>query len=142
LVFAIALAAGGVGALLAVVLQHVAVGLAGFVAGGYVAWNLVDMLGWELGQRSLGAWEPWLVFVGGGRVFAALIGVLFEWALIVLSSITGGLLTVQGLPLPSGIQVALFAFLAAVGIVVQAVLYRMERSRPTSNPRWRQSTWR
>ena len=39
--FVIALVVGGLGALLAVVLQHVAVGLAGFVAGGYVAWNLV-----------------------------------------------------------------------------------------------------
>lgn len=142
LVFVIALVAGGLGALLAVVLQHVAVGLAAFVAGGYVAWNLVDMLGWELGPRSLGAWEPWLVFVGGGIVFAVLIGALFEWALIVLSSITGAVLTAQALSLPPGIQVALWAFLAAVGIVVQAVLYRMERSRPASKPRKPQSTWR
>jgi hypothetical protein len=142
LVFVIALAAGAVGALLALVLQHVAVGLAGFVAGGYVAWNLVEMFGWELGRRSLGTWQPWLVFVGGGIVFAVLIGALFEWALIVLSSVTGASLVTQPLSLSPGIHLALFALLVAVGIVVQAVLYQRERSRPASKPRKPQSVYR
>jgi hypothetical protein len=138
-----ALAGGLLGALLAVVLQHVAVGLAGFVAGGYVAWNLADMLGWELGRRTLGAWEPWLVFVGGGIVFAVLIGALFEWALIVLSSITGATLVIQSIGLNPGAQAALFALLVATGVVVQAMLYRQERLRsPSARTRRPDSTWR
>jgi hypothetical protein len=137
-----ALAGGLLGAFLAVVLQHVAVGLAGFVAGGYVAWNLADMLGWELGRRTL-AWEPWLVFVAGGIVFAVLIGALFEWALIVLSSITGATLVIQSVGLNPGAQAALFALLVATGIVVQAILYRQERLRSSSARAHRpDSTWR
>ena len=129
IVLVIALVAGLVGALLALVLQQIAVGLAAFVAGGYVAWNLVDMLGWQLGRRSPGAWEPWLVFVIGGVLFALLIGALFEWALIVLSSITGATLIMQSFAIEAGVQVPVFAVLVAVGIVVQALFYRAERSR-------------
>ena len=143
MVLVIALAAGGIGALLALVLQQIAVGLAAFVAGGYVAWNLVDMLGWELGRRSLGAWEPWLVFIVGGVLFAVLIGALFEWALIVLSSITGATLITQSVGIEAGVQALVFAVLVAAGIVVQAMFYRAERLRsPRSKTRWPNSTWR
>jgi hypothetical protein len=141
-VLVIALAAGLVGALLAMVLQQVAVGLAGFVAGGYAAWNLVDMLGWELGQRSLGTWKPWLIFIIGGVLFAVLIGALFEWALIVLSSITGATLIAQSVGIEAGIKVLVFAVLVAIGIVVQAMFYRAERSRRPTKTRWPTSTWR
>jgi hypothetical protein len=143
LVLAIALLGGLVGALLAVVLQHVAVGLAGFVAGGYVAMNLVDMAGWQLAPPTSGAWEPWLVFVLGGIVFAVLIATLFEWALIVLSSVTGATLVMRSVPFPPGVIIPLFAILVATGIVVQATLYRRERARaPATKKQQPESRWR
>lgn len=139
IVLVIALVAGLIGALLALVLQQIAVGLAAFVAGGYVAWNLVDMLG----LAAPAAWEPWLVFVIGGVLFALLIGALFEWALIVLSSITGATLIVQSVGLEDGVQALVFAILVAAGIVVQAMFYRAERLRsPKTKTRWPNSTWR
>jgi hypothetical protein len=142
-VLVIGLAGGLVGALLALVLQHVAVGLAGFVAGGYVAMSLAEVWGLELGSRLFGAWKPWLVFVLGGIVFAVLIGVLFEWALIVLSSITGATLVVQALRVQPAVQALLFAVLVGTGIVVQAILYRSERSRHSeAKARRPSSTWR
>ncbi len=143
IVLVVALAAGLLGALLALVLQHVAVGLAGFVAGGYVAMNLAELWGWELGPRLFGAWKPWLLFVLGGILFAVLIGVLFEWALIVLSSVTGATLITQAIRIQPGVQALLFALLVAAGIVVQAVLYHAERSRSSdAKARRPTSTWR
>jgi hypothetical protein len=143
LVLVIGLAGGLVGALLALVLQHVAVGLAGFVAGGYVAMSLADVWGFEFGPRFFGAWKPWLVFVLGGILFAVLIAVLFEWALIVLSSITGATLVTQAIRVQPAVQALLFAVLVGMGIVVQAILYRSERSRrPDTSARRPSSTWR
>ena len=143
IVWVIALVAGLIGALLAMVLQQVAVGLAGFVAGGYVAWNLVDMLGWELGRRSAGAWESWGGFIVGGVLFALLIGALFEWALIVLSSVTGATLITQVIDVQAGVRMLVFAVLVATGIVVQAIFYRAERARsPETKTRWPEGTWR
>jgi hypothetical protein len=143
LVLVLALVGGLLGALLAVVLQHIAVGLAGFVAGGYVAMNVVDMSGWEVGRRLPGAWENWLVFIVGGIIFAVLIGVLFEWALIILSSITGATLITQSLQLQASLLLPLFVVLVATGILVQALLYRAERSHPPPpKARRPESTWR
>jgi hypothetical protein len=143
LVLVIGLAGGLLGALLALVLQHVAVGLAGFVAGGYVAMSLAQLWGWELDSRLFGAWKPWLVFVLGGILFAVLIGVLFEWALIVLSSVTGATLITQAIRVQPAVQAFLFAVLVGVGVVVQAILYRSERSRrPDTKAQRPSSTWR
>jgi len=60
LLIVIGLVAGLIGAGLALVLQHLAVGAAGFLAGGAIAANLVTLLG-------LGALVPdWLAFIVGG----------------------------------------------------------------------------
>jgi hypothetical protein len=146
LVLVVALAAGLFGAFLATILQHIAVGLAGFVAGGYVAWSVAGMLGWELESRTLGAWEPWLLFIAGGVLFAVLIGVLFEWALIFLSSVTGATLITQANVIRGirpGVQALLFAVLVGTGVVVQTIMYRAERSRRLDTGVQRaESTWR
>jgi hypothetical protein len=146
LVLAIALIVGLIGAFLATILQHVAVGLAGFVAGGYVAWSVAAMFGWEMGVRALGVWEPWLIFVAGGVLFAVLIGLLFEWALIFVSSVTGATLITQSSVIREirpGVQTLLFAVLVGAGIVLQAIMYQAERSRrPEAGARRSESTWR
>jgi hypothetical protein len=127
IVLTFGLVVGLLGALVALVLQHVAVGLAGFVAGGYVAWNVAGVLGWQRGGSVFGAWEPWLVFLIGGILFAVLIGTLFEWSLIVLSSITGATLVTQTFTIPTRALIPLFAVLVATGVVIQAAMYRAEQ---------------
>jgi len=82
MIVAIALMAGVLGTLLALLLQWLAVGLAGFLAGAYIVVSLLHVTGW--GTRM-----DWLLFLIGGVIGSILIMVLFDWALIVLSSLAG-----------------------------------------------------
>jgi hypothetical protein len=139
----IALIAGLLGALLALYLQQVAVGVAGFLVGGYLALNLVRTLSWDLEQLVAAPYGSWLAFIAGGILCAVLVGALFEWALIALSSITGAYLISQVIQVYPGTKVLLFAVLAAIGIVIQAILLRQERMvRPEPKTEHRESTWR
>jgi len=61
-VILVALGAGLLGALLAVVIQRWAVGMASFLAGGYVAVALTRMWNLDLGVPD------WLLYAGGGVV--------------------------------------------------------------------------
>ncbi len=116
------LAAGVIGALLAVFLQQVAVGVAGFLAGGYIVLSLLDVFG--LGEMTVLAWA--LVFVAGIVGFVLVLALL-EWALIVLSSLSGAGLIVQSIDLSRPLAVLVFIVALVVGIVVQARMLRKER---------------
>jgi hypothetical protein len=111
LVLCIALGAGIGGALLAVGLQYVAAALAGFAAGAYATVPLATVLGGT----------SWIPFVGGA-LGALLMFLLFDWALIVLSALTGAraLVAVSGLGGP--IYTGVWLLLSAVGIGIQASL--------------------
>ena len=71
----IGLVVGFVAALLAVFVQNFAIGLAGFLAGGYIALQILPMLNLE------GGWIPWLAFVIGGIIGVILVGAVLDWAL-------------------------------------------------------------
>jgi hypothetical protein len=98
----IALGAGVLGALLALFIQRLAVGLAAFLAGGYVAANVL----------ALGNWSPevpaWLLYVVGGILGSVLVGVLFDWALIVVSCLVGSMVIVQSVRLDPAVMIAMF----------------------------------
>lgn len=122
LILLVALVLGLVGALLAVVVQQIAVALAGFIFGGYVLLSLLTALG--LGVTP---WE-WLVFIVGGIIGAALVLSLFDPALIGLSALVGASLVVEAVKL-SGMAVLtppldmiLWVILFVIGIAVQAGL--------------------
>ncbi|MEX0787359.1 MAG: hypothetical protein WD906_06060 [Anaerolineales bacterium] len=119
---------GVVGAVLAMFLQRVALTLAGFLAGGYVALGLTGLAGGEALRVTL------LPFLLGGAVGALLILFLFDWALILLSSLTGSSVIVQSLDLGPTLQVLLFLVLLAVGIASQASLMRRQAASPPSSP--------
>jgi hypothetical protein len=119
----IALGAGLLGALLAIFLQQVAIGLAGFIGGGYIAIYLLNVLGLGPGRQS------WLPFVIGGIIGIVLVVALFDWALIVLSSLTGASLIVQATHLRPAITGLAFILLFVVGVAVQASLMHGGRSR-------------
>lgn len=127
-VLIIALAAGLVGALLAVLLQKAAIAIAGFFAGGYAMLTLVrNVLGLE---TTLVTWALILV---GAILAGTLILVLFNGALIVLSSLTGAWLITQGLDPAGGLMTRIaFLVLVATGILIQAGL---SRRRPSAKRR-------
>lgn len=120
----VALVAGLVGALLAVFLQRVAIAVAGFAGGGYVVVVLVRSLGWHPGRLT------WVPFVIGGIIGLVLVVTLFEWALIILSSLTGASLIVESSSLTPSIAGLLFVVLLIVGIGIQvSVMHRDQHKR-------------
>ncbi len=110
----IGLGIGFLVALLAVFAQHFAIGLASFLAGGYVAMQFLPLLNLDHG------WLPWLAFLLGGVIGAALVGAFLDWALVILSSLAGASLIVQAFDLHRGLGFLVFALLAALGISIQA----------------------
>ncbi len=124
MVLLIALAAGLLGVLFAIVLQQIAVAVAGFIAGGYVVITLLNELGWDVGQLY------WVIVVIGGIVGAILVLALFEWALVILSSLTGAALIVQTIHPGMLLTALLIAALFIVGVVIQAGLWRRDQPPP------------
>lgn len=118
--------AGILGVVFALFLQKFAVGLAGFLIGGYLTLTLLQADPGSLSGTDLGA------FVVGGLLCAFLAVWLFEIALILLSSVAGAVLITQGLDLGAGSEILAFVLLAVVGIAVQAGLgpRRRRRRRP------------
>src|SRR3972149_5355253 len=86
----IGIAVGILGALLAYFLEKVAIAVAGFLGGAYIATSLAISLAGNIGPK--GDVLNWVLFIVGGIVGAVLAVVLFDWALIILSSLVGALL--------------------------------------------------
>lgn len=113
---------GIVGAVVAVFFQKIAVGLAGFAGGGYIALNLINLLGFSSNQLE---WLPYLI---GGVIGMLLLFFIFDWALILISSLAGASMITQALSLNSGVQFGLFLALVVCGLLIQTVLYRKPAS--------------
>jgi hypothetical protein len=120
----IALLLGIIGALLAVFLQKIAIGVLGFLAGGKLAGAIAAAFFVHYAQHS-----P-IIFVVGGIIGAILLLVLFDWALIVVSSLIGAHLIVyqSAIVLPQSGSIIVFIGLAVVGILVQAASLRGSRA--------------
>ena len=119
----IGLVVGMAGAILAVYLQRIAVILSGFFAGGYLMVSLVYSMDWHMGP------VPWLFFMIGGILGAVATAAFFDWALIILSSLTGATMIVNALPLNPFASILILAVLIFAGFSVQAVLLLKDRSR-------------
>ena len=120
LALTVAIILGIIGALLALFLQKIAIAVLGFLAGGKLAGAIASAFFVHYGQHST------IIFLVGGIVGAILLLVLFDWALIVVSSLIGAhLIVFQGaITLPSSGATILFLGLAVVGIIVQAASLR------------------
>ena len=127
-ILVIALAVGLLGALLAAFLQQAAIAVAGLIGGGYVGFILAGMVGWDAG------WLMWVPVVVGGILGVVLVVALFEWALIILSSLTGAGLIVEAAQFRAPIAGLLFVALLVVGIGIQAGMMRGERRRSRPGP--------
>jgi hypothetical protein len=116
-----ALVLGFAGALLATFLQKIAIGIAGFIAGGRLALAVAAAFVGNAPQYY------WLTFILGGVVGAVLLLILFDWALIFLSSIVGAYLIQSLITLPPTGTAILFMVLVVVGVLVQAGALRRSR---------------
>jgi hypothetical protein len=120
----ISLGAGVFGALLAVVAQRVAFGLAGFYGGAYVALRVA---------QSLGAGGSGIIFFAVGGVLGAVFTILIlDWAIIVLSCLVGAGAIVEALDLGQMMTIIIFMVLMIVGIGVQARLMRPLEKKESS----------
>jgi Domain of unknown function (DUF4203) len=117
-VLAVALGAGVLGAVLARSFYSLAMAVAGFLAGG------------RIGIALLAMWAPssapvtWLVFAVAGAIGAVLLLIVFDWALIVLSSLLGAGLIVPQLPTSPQTSALLLVALVIAGIAIQAGMLR------------------
>jgi len=120
LVLGIALGVGILGALLAMWVQNFAIGLAGFFGGGQIAASFLAFLG-----MTPQGWA-WFPFVIGGLIGMILVLLLFDWALIILSSLGGASLLTQAMTLPRPTMLLVFIILAIIGIVIQSRMMEAE----------------
>lgn len=114
----IALVLGFIGALLALFLQKLAVGVVGFAIGGRLAVAIVA------GTLAPSGGSSWLTFLIGGIIGAILLVSLFDWALIFLSAILGAYLMVSPFVRPSATANLAITGLALAGTMVQIGLRR------------------
>jgi hypothetical protein len=120
---AIALVSGVIGIVLSLLVQRLAVGLAGFIAGGYILTSLLEVLGLVI------SWPYWILFLIGGLVGVVFVTWLFDWALIVMSSLAGAGLVVQSFALQEWINIFLFIFLFVMGVGFQRSVMKREQTR-------------
>ena len=112
LLWIIAIGCGLVGIFLAFFLQRLAIGIAGFLAGGFCVATVVQAMGWSL--------DPIFSYLIGGVLGAILLSMVFDWALIFFSSVTGALLVTKSIPIQPSILWLVFLALVIVGIFFQA----------------------
>jgi hypothetical protein len=108
----IAIALGFVGAVLAILLQKVAIAASGFLAGGWFAVAVYTFFAGYVRNVEL-------VFLIGGILGAIVFFALFDLALIVFSSVVGARFIALTILLPQAARTVLFILLVIVGVVVQ-----------------------
>jgi len=121
LVLILAIAVGAVGAFIAILFQKAAIVIAGFAAGGYIVLILFDQF------TGLSSQMVWLPYIIGGVVGAIVLFLVFDWALIFLSALTGATLIVQMAAFNPWIEIALFIALVIAGVAFQAKSLTGER---------------
>jgi MFS family permease len=117
IILLIAIIAGIIGAFLGIVLEGVAVLIAGFLAGGYLATTLVASLGLT---PSTGYW---VIYIIGGIVGLLLVAIFFDWAIIFLSTLLGAEIIMPFLNISPSAYWVVFLGLLIVGILVQAGIW-------------------
>jgi len=132
----VGLVAGLLFALLAVLFRRIMVAIGGFFLFAGAGVLLVRFLGAEAAAGSTVYWVAYLV---GGLIGAVLLFLLFDWALIVLTSIAGAGAVASGIAYLSDgmsgwLEVVIFVVLAAIGIAFQTWPFR-------GRPHVRRSRW-
>jgi len=111
----IAAGLGFLGALLAVLLQKFAIAASGFLAGGWFAIALYAFFAGHVRNVEV-------VFLVGGILGAILLLALFDWALILFSSVVGARFIATAIVLSQTGRTILFILLVVIGIAVQRAM--------------------
>jgi hypothetical protein len=119
-----ALLIGIVAALLAIFFYKAAVAISGFIFGGRLALYLISYP-----SMHIQTGYEWIFYIIGGVVGAVLILLIFDWALIFLSSITGASLILRSISIHSFDERILFLILAIIGIAIQSAIKMREMRR-------------
>jgi len=117
---------GIIGAAGAVFFQRVAVAVGGFTAGSILIFHLAPLLTGQNANLVLG--------LGGGILGAVTLYLIFDWALILLSSIVGATFVLDALGWSTPYAPVLFLLLAAVGVVFQSRSLKVSRNSVERNP--------
>jgi hypothetical protein len=110
----IALITGVIGTMLAFFAQRLAIAVAGFISGGLIIHNFSVLFDPNLGVPE------WIFFIVGGIIGVILISVLFDWALMILSSLLGANLLVGLINLKGWMSLIVTVFLFVIGLSLQA----------------------
>jgi MFS family permease len=113
---------GLIGAATAIFVQKVAIGIAGFLAGGYFL--MTALRTWEMQAPD----TSWLTFLIGGAIGAVLMYVVFHWALIILSAISGAHLILHPFALSHTEATVAFVVLGIIGIMAQGKMLSAPRT--------------
>lgn len=110
----VGLAGGVLGALLALFVQRLAVAVAGAASGGFFLVNVVEVFHIQTGSNF------WIPFIIGGLIGAAVMMLIFDWSLIILSSGLGAYLFVTEMHLSNVMELAAMGVLFVIGVAVQS----------------------
>jgi len=112
---------GVIFAVLAIFVETVAIGIAGFLGGGYILLSLAGLFGLDKGILA------WIIFIAGGVIGAALIATLFDWALIIISSLAGSSMVIDAFHFGRSTAALVFIVLLLIGFAVQASVLSAEK---------------
>jgi len=112
-ILTVSLIAGLLGALLSVLLQKFAVAVAGLIAGGYIAYYLLQTVSINVGEFQ------WLAILAGALLGAVLAGSMYDWALILITSASGAVIATQYLRLATPINLVVLSVLFIAGLIAQ-----------------------
>jgi len=113
-ILVIAIIAGVIGAFLAVMFEGLAILIAGFLSGGYLLTKLAVTIGFF---SSIG---PSVIYIIGGIAGLLLVALLFDWAVIILSTLLGVEILMPLLHVSGSVFWLVFLGLVVAGISVQA----------------------
>jgi arginine exporter protein ArgO len=99
--------------LVAIFLQSLAIAFAGFLAGVYLVFSLLNAFGQNIGIGQ------WVFIIIGGLVGCVLAVVFFDATLIVASSLIGATFIVQNINFNPFIKTGIFMVLLVMGMVIQ-----------------------
>jgi hypothetical protein len=119
----VGLVIGVIFALLAIFLQALVIGIAGFLIGGYILTVLATMLAVDVTGAMI-----WIVYVIGGVTGLILVSFIFDWAIITLSSLAGAALIIQSFFPQGATGGILFLILFILGVSIQGSILRSERA--------------
>ena len=123
----LAVVAGLAGALFAIFLQKLAITIAGFTSAAFFAYLVAENIG-------LGTKNPQAAFVAAllvGVLGAIFSRTLFDWALILLSSLTGSWLLLNSFELEPMLYRVVLMIVAVAGISIQANMLHRDRGKRT-----------